>query len=197
MVRMMYRLSAVVMACLVSSLIEARAQAPVEYVRVCSLYGSGYYYVPGSDICLRPSGRLRSDASAAPDWGWNVSGLGYLASHRVDSFNNEYDTNSFGWNVNAGLTLPNYVRFQFDAKGESTGSYCDGCGHSSYWAVAGHVNWNPVSNVDFGVLGGYVDTNPTFNGPNSTYDFWGVEARYFTNTWMVGGQVGRIDVRNG
>ena len=26
---------------------------PVEYVKVCSLYGAGFYYVPGTDICLR------------------------------------------------------------------------------------------------------------------------------------------------
>lgn len=25
--------------------------APVEYVKVCSNYGAGYYYVPGTDIC--------------------------------------------------------------------------------------------------------------------------------------------------
>ena len=24
---------------------------PVEYVKVCSLYGAGYYYIPGTDIC--------------------------------------------------------------------------------------------------------------------------------------------------
>ena len=25
---------------------------PVEYVRVCSAYGAGYYYMPGTDVCL-------------------------------------------------------------------------------------------------------------------------------------------------
>ena len=25
---------------------------PVEYVKVCSLYGAGFYYMPGTDICL-------------------------------------------------------------------------------------------------------------------------------------------------
>lgn len=27
---------------------------PVEYVRVCDLYGYGYFYIPGTDICLNP-----------------------------------------------------------------------------------------------------------------------------------------------
>jgi Porin subfamily len=35
--------------------------APVEYVRVCSTYGAGFFYVPGTDSCLRISGRVRAD----------------------------------------------------------------------------------------------------------------------------------------
>jgi hypothetical protein len=26
---------------------------PAEYVKVCSAYGAGFYYIPGTDICLR------------------------------------------------------------------------------------------------------------------------------------------------
>ena len=29
---------------------------PVEYVKICSLYGAGFYYIPGTDICLRVGG---------------------------------------------------------------------------------------------------------------------------------------------
>ena len=32
---------------------------PVEYVRVCSLYGAGFYYMPGTDICLKIGGYAR------------------------------------------------------------------------------------------------------------------------------------------
>lgn len=35
---------------------------PVDYVRVCDLYGEGYFYLPGTDTCLRLSGRVRTDA---------------------------------------------------------------------------------------------------------------------------------------
>jgi len=34
--------------------------APVEYVRVCSTYGAGFFYIPGTDTCLRVSGRVRA-----------------------------------------------------------------------------------------------------------------------------------------
>src|ERR1043165_9317163 len=35
--------------------------APVEYVKVCSLYGAGFSYIPGTDTCLKIGGYLRSD----------------------------------------------------------------------------------------------------------------------------------------
>ena len=38
----------------------------VEYVKVCSLYGAGYYYMPGTDICLKLGGVVRYQASANP-----------------------------------------------------------------------------------------------------------------------------------
>ena len=35
--------------------------APVEFVRVCNAYGAGFFYIPGTDTCLRISGRARYD----------------------------------------------------------------------------------------------------------------------------------------
>jgi hypothetical protein len=29
---------------------------PVDYVRICTAYGAGFYYIPGTDICLRVGG---------------------------------------------------------------------------------------------------------------------------------------------
>ncbi len=53
----------------------------VEYVRVCDAYGAGYFYIPGTETCLRISGYVRFDASAGDDaysgedresWGTNT-----------------------------------------------------------------------------------------------------------------------------
>ncbi len=35
----------------------------VEYVKVCSLYGAGFYYIPGTDTCIKLGGYLRADTS--------------------------------------------------------------------------------------------------------------------------------------
>jgi hypothetical protein len=34
---------------------------PVEYVQVCTLYGDGYYYIPGTDTCIKIGGYLRAE----------------------------------------------------------------------------------------------------------------------------------------
>src|SRR4051812_45458329 len=46
----------------------------VEYVRICSLYGAGFFYIPGTDTCIKLGGYLRVDttfnggAHGAPAW---------------------------------------------------------------------------------------------------------------------------------
>ncbi|WP_375683863.1 porin [Bartonella sp. AP285QHHD] len=34
---------------------------PVEYIRVCDAYGKGYFYIPGTETCMRLSGNVRTD----------------------------------------------------------------------------------------------------------------------------------------
>ena len=41
---------------------------PVEYVKICTLYGEGFYYIPGSDTCIKFGGYIRAE------YGWNVAG---------------------------------------------------------------------------------------------------------------------------
>jgi hypothetical protein len=43
---------------------------PVEYVKICSLFGEGFYYIPGTDICLKIGGYVQAD------YGWNHAGSG-------------------------------------------------------------------------------------------------------------------------
>ncbi len=35
----------------------------VEYVKVCSLYGAGFWYIPGTDTCIKLGGYLRVDTT--------------------------------------------------------------------------------------------------------------------------------------
>ena len=49
---------------------------PVQYVKICSLYGVGFYYIPGTDMCLKVGGWARFEV-----------GYGYNGS-----FTNEFTT---------------------------------------------------------------------------------------------------------
>src|SRR5881397_886676 len=53
---------------------------PVEYVKICSLYGEGFYYIPGTDICLKIGGYVRSQAEYGSSNHGIVIGSGSLAA---------------------------------------------------------------------------------------------------------------------
>jgi hypothetical protein len=36
---------------------------PVEYVKICSLYGAGFYYMPGTDMCIKIGGYVRAEVT--------------------------------------------------------------------------------------------------------------------------------------
>src|SRR5688572_25703477 len=52
--------------------------APVEYVKICptSLYGAGYYYIPGTQTCIKMGGyvRMEINANAGGFHVYNVNG---------------------------------------------------------------------------------------------------------------------------
>jgi len=43
--------------------IVAAEPEPLEYVRICDAYGAGYFFIPGTETCLKIGGRVRSDVS--------------------------------------------------------------------------------------------------------------------------------------
>ena len=47
--------------------------AAVEYVRICTLYGAGFYYMPGTDTCIKIGGYLRADTivNSGNDYGFS------------------------------------------------------------------------------------------------------------------------------
>ena len=52
---------------------------PVEYVRVCDMYGAGYFYIPGTETCLKIGGKVwYSVAFSSQRPGDTASSLGYM-----------------------------------------------------------------------------------------------------------------------
>jgi hypothetical protein len=58
---------------------------PAEYVRICDVYGAGYYYIPGTETCLKVGGYLRYDIGIPRPSGCS----GQEGSGRMDSYQPE------------------------------------------------------------------------------------------------------------
>jgi hypothetical protein len=96
--------------------LPSRKAAPVEYVRVCTAYGAGFFYIPGTDSCLRISGRVRAE---------------YAVGERYSDFQDAYGTRARGrLNVDVRTqtaygTLRTFIRYELT---NNTGIYNAGTG---------------------------------------------------------------------
>lgn len=58
--------------------IKAKA---IEYVKICSLYGAGFYYIPGTDTCIKLGGYLRAETALNSGGHYNGQFSGVAAAH--------------------------------------------------------------------------------------------------------------------
>ena len=63
--------------------IIAAEPEPVEYVRVCDAFGSGYFYIPGTETCLKFSGYVRMRILADSEDAFGVGGDSYRTNYRA------------------------------------------------------------------------------------------------------------------
>lgn len=71
--------------------LPVRKAAPVDYVRVCSAYGTGFFYIPGTDTCLRVSGFVRAQYSYTPP----SQRLNVIANNGIGAARDQTTTNFF------------------------------------------------------------------------------------------------------
>ena len=92
--------------------LPVKKAVPVEYVRVCNAYGAGFFYIPGTDTCLRVSGRARFEG-------------GYQASYTRQAGTNAGDTSGYQGRMRINLdartqtaygTLRAFVRLDAGAR---------------------------------------------------------------------------------
>ena len=80
---------------------------PVEYVRVCDVYGAGFFYIPGTETCLKIGGYVRFQITGGTHNGTGLTAAGAAAGA--------------GLGVNAGSGFVSYARFapNVDARTET------------------------------------------------------------------------------
>ncbi|WP_407193111.1 porin [Bradyrhizobium sp. STM 3566] len=53
----------------------------IEYVKICSLYGAGFYYIPGTDTCIKLGGYVRATTVLGSNGIWGAAASGVAGAH--------------------------------------------------------------------------------------------------------------------
>ncbi|MDM9628754.1 porin [Rhizobium sp. S152] len=108
------------------AIVAAEPEA-VEYVRVCDAYGTGYFYIPGTETCLKVGGYLRFEVYGGPNQSTGSNGSSdWNARTRAQvSFTAKSDT-EYG-------PLTSVIVFRNNGDNTSTGTTLD----SAYIDIAG------------------------------------------------------------
>jgi len=105
---------------------------PMEYMRVCDAYGVGFYYIPGTETCLKLSGYIRTDIGAEA-FGMNVIDKRDFLEEEpwlgepADFLNNTYNVRTrFQFRADARAetelgTVRGYAAINFDWRTEEIG----------------------------------------------------------------------------
>src|SRR5215471_7156748 len=73
---------------------------PVEYVKVCSLYGAGFWYVPGTDTCLKIGSYIRVQTEFNTNAGGIPTGAAEAAGRETRT-----DTSGLAYRVRASTSV--------------------------------------------------------------------------------------------
>src|SRR5262249_56580857 len=134
---------------------------PTQFVKICSLYGAGFYYVPGTDMCLKIGGWVRAEYAYGDNGNFALG----LANGNV----NNRTTNNSTWRARGYITA--------DARNQT-----------EYGTVRGYLAVGVNSNDILGTTATSFNANRafiqwagfTFGLAQSFYDFYSVAA---TSYW--------------
>ena len=138
----------------------------VEYVKVCSLYGAGFYYIPGSDTCIKLGGYLRAEVAL------NAGGNYSAQYNNVFAANNRL-TNYYSMRAREDLNIDTrtateygVVRTYFDAVFTwTTGNYVGAGSGTGATQYSGTLGLNAAGTGLIGSSGGAVNgTDGTTSG---------------------------------
>src|SRR5580704_19221184 len=59
--------------------LPARQAAPIEHVRICDAYGAGFFFIPGTESCLKVGGLVMTELRGF-DPSFSISGTNFYAN---------------------------------------------------------------------------------------------------------------------
>jgi hypothetical protein len=133
---------------------------PVQYVKICSLYGVGFYYIPGTDMCIKVGG-----------WARFETGTGYNGSFTSEFFDNNPNNR-------------NTINFHYRVKGTAT---FDARDQTEYGTVRSYIALGISTNDTYAPTGTANYANRwfiqwagfTLGKATSFYDFYSIGANQY------------------
>jgi Porin subfamily len=135
---------------------------PVQYVKICSLYGAGFWYIPGTDTCIKLGGWVRTE--------YNINSGGSFNPTKSSQFDRS----------NAGNTIRNRGIMTWDVREQTEygtlRAYIGGGWQNTNGDYASNAIYAPRAFIQFA---GFILGKAT-----SYYDFY-ITPRYSntTNVW--------------
>ncbi|MBN9020595.1 MAG: porin [Rhizobiales bacterium] len=128
----------------------AVAVEPIDYVKICDAFGVGYWYIPGTDTCLKVGGYVRLDV-----WFYNEDKVG-----------NYFNVANYLTGATTGTTDPSNPLAQ--TSGSAAGYIYAQDNYSQSWEMKtkAAVNWESRSMSDLGVIATSIDLAVESNNNN-------------------------------
>jgi hypothetical protein len=125
---------------------------PVQYVKICSLYGAGFYYIPGTDTCLKVGGWVRMQFG----YGYNGNmSNGPLSGDVANRSSNDFMTRNRGYITADARTQSEYGTLRsYIAVGLSNDNPLPPMGSASTVVVGGAIPANGNATDTQGSQGG-------------------------------------------
>jgi Porin subfamily len=172
---------AVVSGAQAADAIVAAEPEPMEYVRVCDAFGTGYFYIPGTETCLQISGWVRFQVDFGSD---------KYANSVISTTNDDWDGRAAAYiGVSAKSdtelgTLESFIGLESDISidGDAQGFYAD----EAFLALGGFkagwfYNW-----WDNGIAG-------ETDGLGGTTEFISASYTYTSEAFTVGISIDELD----
>jgi hypothetical protein len=130
---------------------------PVQYVKICSLYGAGFYYIPGTDMCLKIGGWVRSRLG--------VGANNNLTDGPLISNINTRSTNGYVWNIRGYITADarNQTAYGTVRSYIAVGTNTDNSGGGTFSSNRAFIQW---AGFTFGLAQSFYDF---YSGPATAY----------------------------
>ncbi|MDP9633999.1 UNVERIFIED_ORG: hypothetical protein J2W85_006085 [Ensifer adhaerens] len=140
--------------------IVAAEPEPMEYVRVCDAFGTGYFYIPGTETCLKLSGFIRVQGSFGSE----------ASQSRYNQADHDFDDNGFDDQSTSDWDVFSRAYVAWDAKSDT-----------EYGTLTGFfaAEFNADNDTDSGDSD-FIDVDEAY------IQLGGLKAGFFYNWWDKG-----------